>query len=125
MVSQKLNNRYQITALLGKGAMGQVYRATDWQMQQDVALKVIAHDLTLDEEMLTRFRREGEALRQLRHRNIVAFVDMFDYHGHQIIAMEYVPGGSLHDLLQQGKLPLPRVRELALDLLPGDLRSRL
>jgi eukaryotic-like serine/threonine-protein kinase len=111
-----INRRYQITALLGKGAMGQVYLATDEQTQQPVALKVIAQSLTLDADLVERFRREGEALRQLRHRNIVAFVEMFDYQGHQIIAMEYVSGGNLHALIQKGELPLPRIREIALDV---------
>ncbi len=93
-----------------------VYLATDRLTKQQVALKVIARDLALDEEMLTRFRHEGEALSQLRHRNIVAFVEMFAHHGQQVIVMEYVPGGSLHACLRQGRLPLMRVREIVLDL---------
>jgi eukaryotic-like serine/threonine-protein kinase len=67
MIGQILNDRYRITALLGEGAMGEVYRATDTQTSQEVALKVITQKLALNEEMLARFRREGEALRHLRH----------------------------------------------------------
>src|SRR5512137_2651981 len=96
-----LNKRYQLTAELGKGAMGVVYRATDTQTGQEVAVKVIARELAVDAQMLERFRREGEALRQLRHPNIVGFVDMFAYGDQHVIVMEYMPGGNLHQLIRQ------------------------
>jgi formylglycine-generating enzyme required for sulfatase activity/predicted Ser/Thr protein kinase len=116
MIGQTPQNRYQVTTTLGKGAMGVVYRALDQQTQREVALKVISSDLAPQADILTRFRREGEALQALRHRNIVAFVDMFAVQGHQVIVMEYVPGGNLHQLIRQGPLPLARAREIALDL---------
>lgn len=116
MIGQILNNRYRVTALLGEGAMGEVYRATDIQTSQEVALKVITLKLALDEEMLARFRREGEALRHLRHANIVAFVDTFAVGKQQAIVMEYVPGGSLHSLTQRGPLPIDQAVRIALEL---------
>ncbi|HUG34078.1 MAG TPA: protein kinase, partial [Anaerolineales bacterium] len=70
MIGQTLNNRYQITSRLGKGAMGTVYRAKDSQTSQEVALKIIASDLAVDPDMLERFKREGEALSKLKHPNI-------------------------------------------------------
>lgn len=66
MIGQTLADRYYITARLGKGAMGVVYRATDARTGQDVAVKVIARELAADPDMLERFKREGEALQQLR-----------------------------------------------------------
>src|SRR5574337_433203 len=102
MIGQTLINRYAINKRLGKGAMGTVYRATDAQTGQDVAVKLIARELAVDPDMLERFRREGEALRQLRHPNIVGFVDAFQYDEHYAIVLEYVSGGSLHDLIRQG-----------------------
>src|SRR3990172_10239706 len=116
MLNQTLHNRYTITARLGKGAMGVVYRATDSQTGKEVAVKVIAGDLAFDEEMLERFRREGEALRQLRHPNIVEFIDAFQHAEQSVIVMEYVPGGSLHELLKAGLLPIDRARAIALEL---------
>jgi hypothetical protein len=116
MLGQTLDSRYTITARLGKGAMGAVYRALDKQTEQEVAVKVIARELALDVAMLERFRREGEALRQLRHPNIVGFVDMFEFEEQHVIVMEYVPGGNLHQLLKQGPLPLDRCRRVALEL---------
>jgi formylglycine-generating enzyme required for sulfatase activity len=116
MIGQTLNKRYRITSQLGKGAMGLVYRATDRHTQQDVAIKVIARELALEADMLARFRREGEALRQLRHRNIVAFVEMFEHQGQQMIVMEYVPGGSLHDVIRRSALDVRLAAQIALDL---------
>jgi eukaryotic-like serine/threonine-protein kinase len=116
MLNQTLKNRYTVTAQLGRGAMGLVYRATDSQTKQDVAVKVIAREVALEPDLLARFRREGEALRQLRHRNIVAFGEMFDHQGQWVIVMEYVPGGSLHALIQQGPLPVAEAVRITLEL---------
>jgi serine/threonine protein kinase len=87
MISQTPHSRYQPASSLGQGAMGVGYRALDRQTQQEGALKVIAADLAPDGERLERFRREGEALRTLRHRNSMGFVDMFVYQGHQVIVI--------------------------------------
>lgn len=124
MLGQTLNSRYRIVSRLGQGAMGEVYRATDTQTGQEVAVKVLAPSLALQPSLIERFRREGEALQQLRHPNIVTFVDMFQHHDQQIIVMEYVSGGSLRALLrQQGALPLARVRQILLDLCDALVRA--
>src|SRR3990172_9031349 len=120
-----LKSRYQIAERIGRGAMGTVYKAADRQSGETVAVKVLSGDLSLDPQMIERFRREGEALRQLRHPNIVGFVDMFEHDpgpsggagGQHVIVMEFVSGGSLHDLLKrEGPLPIDRARQIALDL---------
>jgi Tol biopolymer transport system component len=121
-IGSQLNNRYTLTARVGQGSMGVVYRATDAQTGQAVALKAIARDLAFDSEMLQRFRREGEALHQLRHPNIVGFIEMFMHEGQNIIVMEYVPGGSLHELIRKGPLPPERARRIALEI--GDALTR-
>jgi serine/threonine protein kinase len=118
-----LNNRYTLTARIGKGAMGTVYRATDTQTGQEVAVKVIMQDLALDPDLLERFRREGEALRQLRHPNIVGFIEAFQQGEQQCIVMEYMPGGSLHDLIKHGPLPIERIRQITLDLCDALIRA--
>jgi serine/threonine protein kinase len=116
MIGQTLNNRYTITARLGKGAMGTVYRATDPQSGRDVAVKVISSDLAVDPAMLERFKREGEALRQLKHINIVGFIDAFQHDEQAVIVMEHVEGGSLYDLIKKGPLPIEHAVQIALDL---------
>ena len=62
LVGQRLNERYQVQGLIGQGAMGTVYRAADGRTGQTVALKVLGRDLSLNPDMMERFRREGEAL---------------------------------------------------------------
>ncbi len=115
-IGSLLNNRYTLIERLGKGAMGNVYRASDAETGQEVALKFIARDMAFDSDMLQRFRREGEALRQLRHSNIVRFIEMFVHEGQNVIVMEYVAGGNLHDMIRQGPLPIDRARLFALEL---------
>ncbi|HBI01143.1 MAG TPA: hypothetical protein DDY18_05910, partial [Flavobacterium sp.] len=123
MINQTLNNRYKITERLGKGAMGTVYKATDTQSGQTVAVKVIASDLAVDPNMLERFRREGETLRQLKHLNIVGFVDAFEYDEQYVIIMEYVSGGSLYELLKSGPMSIERAVQISLDLCDALIRS--
>jgi eukaryotic-like serine/threonine-protein kinase len=123
MIGQTIRNRYLISARLGKGAMGTVYRATDTKTGQEVALKVIYSELAVDPAMLERFKREGDALRQLKHPNIVEFVDAFEHDEQYVIVMEYLSGGSLFDLLLQGSLPIERVRHIALDLCDALIRA--
>jgi basic membrane protein A len=123
MIGQTLNNRYTITTRIGKGAMGTVFRATDTQSRREVALKIISSELAIDPEMLERFKREGEALSKLKHPNIVSYLDAFQHDDHYVIAMEYVPGGSLYDLIKSEPLPIDRARQIALDLCDALIRA--
>ena len=123
MIGQTLNSRYKITARLGKGAMGTVYRATDTQSGREVALKVISSELVVDPDMLERFKREGEALSKLKHPNIVGYVDAFQHGEYYVIVMEYVSGGSLYDLIKSGPLPIERTRQITLDLCDALIRA--
>jgi serine/threonine protein kinase len=116
MLGQVLNNRYRLDALVGRGAMGEVYRAFDCQTGATVAVKILARTLSFDAEMITRFRREGDALRQLRHRNIVGLVDFFQFEGQHVLVMEFVPGDSLEALIRRDPLPIDRALQVALDL---------
>lgn len=123
MIEKTLNNRYRINSLLGEGGMGEVYLATDKSTGQQVAVKVLARSLSTNPDSLERFRREAETLRQLEHPNIVKFVDAFDHEGQYVIVMEYVSGGSLHDLLKNGPLPIERAHRIALELCDALIRS--
>jgi serine/threonine protein kinase len=123
MLGQKLNNRYIITGLLGEGAMGEVYLATDEQTGQQVAVKVLARQLITHPDLIERFRREADTLRQLDHPNIVKFVDTFEHGGQYVIVMEYVPGGSLHQLIKKGPLPIDHAHRIALELCDALIRS--
>jgi formylglycine-generating enzyme required for sulfatase activity/tRNA A-37 threonylcarbamoyl transferase component Bud32 len=115
-IGDVLNRRYTLTARLGSGAMAEVFQATDSQTNEVVAAKVLDRKLTLDADIVERFKREGEALRQLRHRHIVSFVDTFQHEGQQVIVMECVSGGSLHQIIKRGPLPVEQARQVAIDL---------
>ncbi len=113
-----LQNRYHIQALLGRGGMGNVYRAEDTQAGQIVAIKALKTEFLEDApDLLERFTREGQALSQLHHPNIVDILAHIDEGEQQYIVMAYMPGGSLRDRLSaEGALPLADVLEIALDL---------
>lgn len=121
-MNQIIGQRYQIadptTDRIGRGGMGDVYCATDQQTGKTVAIKHLRADvMTLDATSVQRFAREGEALRRLNHPNIVAVLDTIEEAGEHYIVMEYVPGGSLRELLgEAGQLPLERVLQIGLEL---------
>jgi serine/threonine protein kinase/tetratricopeptide (TPR) repeat protein len=121
-------NRYEIRAgddaVIGSGGMGTVYRGVDSRSGQTVAIKQMRPELVdKDPEILMRFRREGEVLRLLNHPNIVAVLDAVEQDGTYYLIMEYVPGGSLRELLvRNGRLPPQQAIQIALEL--ADALSR-
>ena len=123
MIGQTLNNRYKITSLLGEGAMGEVYLASDEQTGQQVAVKILARQLISNPELIQRFKREADTLRKLDHPNIVKFLDTFEYEGQYVIVMEYLDEGSLHNLIKKGPLPIEHARGITLELSDALIRS--
>ena len=84
--------QYQIVSLLGKGGMGEVYRATDTQLKRDVALKVLPASFSADPERLGRFQREAEVLASLDHPNIAPIFGMVQQDGVRALALALVDG---------------------------------
>jgi serine/threonine protein kinase len=115
---QVIAGRYQIQSLIGRGGMGDVYRALDLETQQLVAVKALKPEIVEDDPgILERFTREGQALAKLNHPNIVKMLAAVEEDGRHYIILEYVPGGSLQEVLkQEGRLAVGRVLEIALDL---------
>ncbi len=98
---------YQVIALLGKGGMGQVYRARDPRLGRDVAIKVLSATLSEAPGYLERFRREARAIAQLNHPNIVSIYDYGEQGSTTYLVMPLIQGGTLRDVLaQRGMLPL-------------------
>lgn len=88
-------SRYEITSVLGRGAMGVVYRAMDTSLDRDVALKVIAPAVAAERggEALTRFQREAKALARVQHPNVVTVHDVGSHtDGSPYIVMEFLTG---------------------------------
>jgi tRNA A-37 threonylcarbamoyl transferase component Bud32 len=115
--------RYKIGELLAEGGHGQVYRGQYRSTGQPVVIKQLKPELQGQEELVARFLRESETLSRLNHPNIVRLVDSFEENGRHHIVMEFVPGGSLRDLLEQeGQLSQQQSLDIALEL--ADALSR-
>ena len=109
-------NHYRINAKLGKGGMGEVYRATDTKLGRDVALKVLADELSDNAERLARFEREARAIAALNHPGIVTIFSVEESEGRRFITMELVEGTTLEALIPPGGMPLSAFFELAIPI---------
>ncbi|HMF98027.1 MAG TPA: serine/threonine-protein kinase [Vicinamibacterales bacterium] len=98
---QRIGGRYELTARLGRGAMGVVYQARDEVMRRDVALKVLTADLEDDPEIKTRFLREAQAAAGLSHPNVITIFDVGEENERFYIVMELLRGMVLKSFLKQ------------------------
>ena len=96
-----LAGRYRIIALLGKGGMGEVYRADDLTLGQPVALKFLPEEASRDEGLLERFRNEVRIARRVSHPNVCRVYDVGEVDGNTFFTMEYVDGEDLASLLRR------------------------
>ena len=115
-----LAQRYRIVALLGKGGMGEVYRADDLTLEQPVALKFLPPSVAGNESALARFRNEVRIARQVSHPNVCRVYDFGEIDGQVFLSMEYVDGEDLASLLRRiGRLPADKGVEIARKLCAG------
>ncbi len=115
-----LLGRYRIIALLGKGGMGEVYRADDLTLGQGVALKFLPDQAAHDEGLLERFRNEVRIARRVSHPNVCRVYDVGEVDGQTFFTMEYVDGEDLASLLRRiGRLPHDKALEIARQLCAG------
>ena len=96
---------YRVTAAIGKGGMGEVYRATDTKLGRDVALKVLPSEVRQDPARLERFRREARLLASLNHPNVGAIHGLEEADGMPFLALELVEGEDLAERLKRGSIP--------------------
>jgi serine/threonine protein kinase len=114
-----LVQRYRIVALLGKGGMGEVYRADDLTLGQPVALKFLP-EAARDEDTLARFRNEVRTARRVSHPNLCRVYDVGEASDQTFLSMEYVDGEDLASLLRRiGRLPADKALEIARQLCAG------
>jgi predicted Ser/Thr protein kinase len=112
--------RYRIIGLLGRGGMGEVYRATDLALAQSVALKILPEEAAANELLLERFHNEVRVARQVSHPNVCRVYDIGEADGLPFISMEYVDGEDLAGLLQRiGRLPSDKALEISRKLCAG------
>ena len=104
---------YDITAQIGVGGMGQVYRATDTRLKRQVAIKVLPPSLAADHDRLARFQREAEVLASLNHPNIAAIHGLEESGGITALVMELVEGDDLSQRIARGAIPLAEALPIA------------
>src|SRR5206468_2108982 len=100
---------YRITAKLGEGGMGEVYRATDTKLGRDVAIKILPDSFAHDRDRMARFAREAQVLASLNHPNIAAIYGVED----RALIMELVEGPTLAERIAKGALPLDEALPIA------------
>jgi len=112
--------RYRIVSLLGRGGMGEVYRADDLKLNQTVALKFLPQRAASDPTRLEFFRNEVRLARQIAHPNVCPVYDIGDVEGEQFLSMEFIDGEDLRSLLRRiGRLPQDKAIEIAQQLCAG------
>lgn len=115
-----LAGRYRIVALIGRGGMGEVYRANDLKLGQPVALKFLPEATAQNETALARFYNEIRIARQVSHPNVCRVYDLGDVDGQPYLSMEYVDGEDLGSLLRRiGRLPEDKALEITRKLCAG------
>ena len=106
-------NAYRILSLLGKGGMGEVYRADDTKLKREVAIKILPEAFARDEERLKRFEREAQVLASLNHPNIASIYGLEEDDGRLFLVLELVEGPTLAERIQEGPIPLEEALRIA------------
>ena len=128
-----LIDHYKIIKKIGSGGMGEIYLAEDTKLERSVALKFLPRHMTEDREARTRFEREAKAAAALNHPNIVTVYEIGEHEGQVYIAMEYVEGQTLKELISvnrppstvdrspiaPGPLPIAQVLDIATQIAAG------
>src|SRR5262247_186458 len=103
----------EITALLGKGGMGEVYRARDTKLKRDVAVKILPDEFSRDADRVSRFQREAEVLASLNHPNIAAIYDLQEANGSRFLVLELIEGETLAERIARGSIPVEEALDIA------------
>ena len=115
----KTLGRYEIISLLGKGGMGEVYRARDGSLDRDVAIKVLPSLFAADSERLARFEREATTLAKLQHTNIATIYGFEQEQDLRFLVMELAEGEDLSERLRRGPIPPEEALLIAAQIAEG------
>jgi serine/threonine-protein kinase len=120
LVGRVLDGRYRVLSHIADGGMATVYLALDTRLEREVALKVMRPGLASDETFVSRFRREARSAARLSHPHVVAVFDQGEDDGSMFLAMEYVPGQTLREVMEAEGPLTPRA---ALDIMEPVLQA--
>ena len=115
-----LAHRYRVVSLIGRGGMGEVYRADDLMVGETVALKFLPEALARDESLISRFRNEVRTARMVSHPSVCRVHDLAEADGRLLLTMQFIDGEDLASLLRRiGRLPEDKALEIARKLCEG------
>src|SRR5438445_1447017 len=116
---QQIIGNYKITASIGAGGMGEVFRARDTRLNRDVAVKVLPKDFVADTDRLCRFEQEAKTLAALNHPNVLTIHDAGIHEGAPYLVSELLEGRTLREEMNSGALPVRKATEYALQIAHG------
>src|SRR5438445_13866611 len=103
----------QIAWLLGRGGMGEAYRARDTKLKREVAIKILPEEFSRDPDRVARFQREAEVLASLNHPNIAAIYDLGEAENSRFLVLEFVEGETLAERIGRGPIPVEDALNIA------------
>ncbi len=115
MIGKTLGH-YTVSALIGRGGMGEVYKAKDQKLGRDIAIKVLPQEFAEDTDRVARFQREAKLLASLNHPNIAAIHGLEESDGTHFLVLELIEGDTLADRLKHGAIPVEESLKLALQI---------
>src|SRR6266540_4371076 len=104
---------HEITALLGRGGMGEVYRARDTKLKREVAIKILPDEFSRDHDRVSRFQREAEVLASLNHPHIAAIYDLTNSGDTRFLVLELVEGETLAHRIARGPIAIAEALQIA------------
>jgi len=119
LVPGALLGLYQVDSLVGKGGMGEVYRARDTRLNRDIALKVLPRPFSSDPDRIARFTQEARTTALLNHPNIVAVYDVGSHEGIPFVVSEFLHGETLREQMVAGPLPLDAAVRFGIEVARG------
>lgn len=112
MLAGETFGRYEIRSKIGEGGMGEVYSALDLELDRNVAIKLLPHEFTEDEERRSRFRQEARVVSSLNHPNVITIYEIGENDFGHFLATEYVEGRTLREIIKRESLTLQRILKI-------------
>src|SRR5256712_2279876 len=104
---------FEVLSIVGRGGMGEVYRARDTKLKREVAIKILPEEFSRDRDRVARFQREAEVLASLNHPNIAAIYDLEEAEGARFLVLEFVEGETLAERIARGSIPIVQALNIA------------